>query len=135
MPTNKRKARERKLAAERAAWDRQFSVETPEHALSKMNSLSNLRDALSIAGTAYVWGGMRYFDVNGKPCKPHLTAMPEDLGANVERRDAALLTAQELRRKYADLWHVRGGAKQIAAAEGIALSTVYAHMKRLRMPK
>ena len=127
-----RKARERELAAERAAWDRQFSVEIPEYVLGKLGSPSELRDALSSAGTVYVWGGMRYFDTNRKPCKPHLTAMPEDLGANVERREAALLTAQELRRKFADLWHVRGGAKRIAAAEGIALSTVYAHKKRLQ---
>ena len=132
MPTDKRKARELELAAERAEWGRQFEVAAPAHVLSKMNTSSNLTDALSSAGTVYAWGGTRYFDANGKPCKPHLTAMPEDLGANVERREAALLTAQELRRKYADLWHVRGGAKRIAAAEGIALSTVYAHKKRLQ---
>ena len=127
-----RNARERELAAERAEWDRQFAVVAPKHVLSKMNLMSNLRDALSIAGTRYLWGGMRYFDANGKPCEPHLTAMPDDLGANVERQEAAQLTAEELRRKYSDLWHVRGGAKQIAAAEGIGLSTVYAHKKRLQ---
>lgn len=132
MPTDKRKAKERKLAAERAAWDRLFSVETPEHALGKIGSPSALRDALSDAGTAYAWNGVRYDDESGEA---YQNSAPDDLGANVERQEAAQLTAEELRRKYADLWHVRGGAKQIAAAEGIGLSTVYAHMKRLRMPK
>ena len=132
MPTSKRKARERELAAERAEWDRQFSVEMPEHVLGKMGSPSALRDALSDAGTAYAWNGFRYDDESGEPYR---NPAPDDLGANVERQEAAQLTAEELRRKYADLWHVRGGAKQIAAAEGIGLSTVYAHMKRLRMPK
>ncbi len=124
-----RKARERELAAERVAWDRQFSVEMPEHVLGKMGSPSKLRDALSVAGTAYAWNGVRFEKVTGEP---YLTAMPDDLGANVERQEAAQLAAEELRRKYADLWHIRGGAKQIAATEGIGLSTVYAHKKRLQ---
>ena len=127
-----RKARERELAAERAAWDRQFSVEMPEHVPRKMGSQSALRDALAGAGTAYAWNGVRYDDESGEP---YQNPAPDDLGANVERQEAAQLTAEELRRKYADLWQVRGGAKQIAAAEEIGLSTVYAHMKRLRMPK
>lgn len=132
MPTNNRKARERKLAAERAAWDRQFSVEMPEHVLGKIGSQSALREALSNAGTAYAWNGVRYDDESGEA---YQNSAPDELGANVERKEAAQLTAEELRRKYADLWHIRGGAKQIAAAEEIGLSTVYAHMKRLRMPK
>jgi DNA-binding CsgD family transcriptional regulator len=127
-----RKAREREIAAERAAWDRQFSVEMPEHVLGKMGSPSELRDALSDAGTAYAWNGVRFEKPTGEPFR---NAMPDDLGANVERQEEAQLTAEELRRRYANLWHVRGGAKQIAAAEGIGLSTVYAHMKRLRIPK
>lgn len=132
MPTNKRKARELELAAKRAEWDRQFSVEMPEHVLGKMGSPSELRDALSDAGTAYAWNGVRFDKATGEPFR---NAMPSDLGANVERKEAAQLTARELRRKYSALWYVRGGAKQIAAAEGISLSTVYAHMKRLRMLK
>lgn len=127
-----RKARERELTAERADWDRQFNVETPEYVLGKMGSPSELRDALSDAGTSYAWNGVRYDDESGEP---YQNPAPDDLGANVERKEAAQLTAEELRRKYADLWHIRGGAKQIAAAEGIGLSTVHAHMKRLRMRK
>lgn len=127
-----RKARERELTAERADWDRQFNVETPEYVLGKMGSPSELRDALSDAGTSYAWNGVRFVKATGEPYR---NAMPDDLGANVERHEQALLTAEDLRRKYADVWHIRGSAKQIAAAEGIGLSTVHAHMKRLRMRK
>lgn len=132
MSTDKRKARERELAAARAAWDRQFSVQMPKHLLGNIGSQSALRDALAAAGTAYAWNGVRYDDESGEP---YQNPAPDDLGANVERKEAAQLTAEELRRKYADLWHIRGGAKQIAAAEGIGLSTVYAHKKRLRITK
>ncbi len=132
MSTDKRKARERELAAARAAWDRQFSVQMPTHLLCKVGSQSALRDALAAAGTAYAWNGVRYDDESGEP---YQNPAPNDLGANVERKEAAQLTAEELRRKYADLWHIRGGAKRIAAAEGIGLSTVYAHKKRLRITK
>lgn len=132
MSTDKRKARERELAAARAAWDRQFSVQMPKHLLGKVGSQSALRDALAAAGTAYAWNGVRY---DGESGEPYQNPVPDYLGANVERKEAAQLTAEELRRKYADLWHIRGGAKQIAAAEGIGLSTVYAHKKRLRITK
>lgn len=97
--------------------------------LDKIGAQSELRDSLSNADTSYAWNGFRYDDESGEP---YQNPAPDDLGANVERREAALLTAQELRCKYAELWHVRGGAKGIAAAEGIALSTVYAHKKRLQ---
>jgi DNA-binding CsgD family transcriptional regulator len=127
-----RKARELEIAAERAEWDRQFSVGMPEHVLGKIDSPSELSDALSDAGTAYAWNGVRYDDESGEP---YQNPAPDDLGANVERQEEAQLTAEELRRKYADLWYIRGGAKQIAAAERISLSTVYAHMKRLRITK
>jgi hypothetical protein len=132
MPTKKRKARERELAAERAEQDRQFSVEVPEYALGKIGSPSELRDALSIKGSAYGWNGVRFYDETDEP---HRNAMPDDLGANVERQEQARKEAEELRRKHPECWNIRGGAKKIAAAEGIGLSTVYAHKKRLRRQK
>ena len=124
-----RKARERELAAERAAWAVQFDVATPKYVLEKLGGPSKLREAISLKGTIYNWNGLKVAEETGEP---YLNPAPADLGANVERKENAMLKAQELRRKHWKLWSVRGGAKQIAAAEGIKLSTVYAHMVRLR---
>ena len=129
MPTAKRKAREKALATARDEWDRQFEISPPGHLGKNTGTNSRLGDALYYAGTAYAWVGTRYDDDTGQPYR---SPIPDDLGANVERKEASEFKAQELRREYIDLWNVRGGAKGIAAAEGIGLSTVYAHMARLR---
>jgi hypothetical protein len=131
-----RKARERELAAERAARADEFNVPIPSHMRERLGLRSKINEALSVTGTIYNWGGVCLPKNNSGPVEPepYLTPMDSELGANVTRKENALLVAQELRRKYIKLWNIRGGAKRIASEEGIGLSTVYAHMARLRDP-
>ncbi len=129
MPTLKRKARERELAAERAAWAEQFDVATPKYVLEKLGGPSKLGEAISLMGTIHNWNGVKPAEETDEPS---LTPPSAELVANVVRWEEAIIRAQDLRRKYWKLWNIRGGAKRIAAAEDIGLSTVYAHMARLR---
>jgi hypothetical protein len=129
-----RKARARELAAERAARADEFNVPIPSHMRERLGLGSKIGEALSVTGTIYNWGGVCLPENNSGAVElePYLKPMDSELGANVTRHENALLKAQELRRKYIKLWNIRGGAKRIAAEEGIGLSTVYAHMARLR---
>lgn len=133
MPTRKRRAREREIAAERAAVAAQFNVPMPAHVIERLGRPSKLLKALSTNGTKYAWNGLR---VDDEADAALLIRMPDDLGANVERAEEATRRAQEMRRKaietYGAQWNVRGGAKRIAADQWLSLSTVYAHMARLR---
>ncbi len=131
-----RKARERELAAERAAWAVQFDVPMPSHSREKLGLGSKIGEALSLKGTALNWGGVHFDEgkCKGEPTEkpPFQTPPAADLGANVERAEQAMQNALELRKNHPALWNIRGGAKRIAAEEGIGISTVYAHMARLR---
>jgi hypothetical protein len=129
-----RKNREKELAAERADWDKQFDVPIPSHVRDGLGIGSKIGNALSLKSTALNWGGVRFDQTKDDPIErpPSLELPPEGLGANATRAEEALLQADDLRRKYRELWKLRGGAKRIAAEEGIGLSTVYAHMARLR---
>lgn len=129
-----RKARKLELAAERAAWAEQFNVPMPNHVHDLLGLGSKIGNALSLKGNALNWGGVRFDQSKDDPIErpPSLELAPKGLGANVTRHENALLKAQDLRRTYRKLWNIRGGAKHIAAEAGIGLSTVYAHMARLR---
>lgn len=124
-----RKARQRELAAERAALAEQFNVKTPNHMRNRLGLGSKIGDALSVTGTLYNWDGLNFTEETGEA---YLTPPSAEVTANVVRKEEATSRAQDLRRKYMKLWNIRGGAKRIAAEEGIGLSTVYAHMARLR---
>jgi hypothetical protein len=129
-----RKDREKELAAERADWDKQFNVPMPSHVHDLLGLGSKIGGALSLKGTALNWSGVRFDQSKDDPIErpPSLELPPKGLGANATREEEASLQAEDLRRRYSKLWKVRGGAKRIAAEEGIGVSTVYAYMARLR---
>jgi hypothetical protein len=129
VPTRKRRAREREIAAERAALAAQFDIPMPTHVIERLGRPSKLLDALSTKDTSYDWNGLRVDDETGVVFRP---PAPPYLGANVERAEEAMRKAEELRRRHETLWNTPGGAKRIANDEGLSPSTVYAHMKRLR---
>lgn len=133
MPTRKRRAREREIAAERAAVAAQFDVPVPTHVTERLGRPSKLLEALSTKDTSYDWNGLRVDDETSLVFRP---PAPDYLGANVHRAEDAMDRAREMRSKaierYGAQWDVRGGAKRTAADQGLSLSTVYAHMARLR---
>lgn len=129
MPTRKRRARDREIAAERTALATRYDTPMPIHVTERLGRPSKLLTALSLQGTSYAWNGLR---VDNETDAVFLPNAPADQGANVERMEEAMRRALELREENPKDWNTRGGAKLIAARSGMALSTVYAHMARLR---
>jgi hypothetical protein len=129
MPTRERRARKLQIEAERAAVAAQYDVPVPPHIVGRLGKRSELSKALSLKGNRYNWGGLRVDTETGEVSQQ---PAPDYLGANVERAEEAMQKAQEVRRRHETLWNTPGGAKRIADDEGLSLSTVYAHMERLR---
>ena len=124
MPTRARKQRDRDRLANKQTLDSAVS-NAPAHIRNRLGQTSELSKNLHTKGQHNA--GWAKFDERGQNIKKHED--PERQGANLERKENRKSDAQELQRKYVELWGKRGVAKRIAHAEGLKVGTVRRYMK------
>ncbi len=137
MPTKDRKARERAHAEEKQRLDELFA-NAPKIS-SKLMKNSNtvaadisagIEEAKSIYPELKLRGGLLIGDELGRVIVNTEAMKKGATKPNNDRQDVSRDQAEDLRRRYPDIWGKRGAAGKIAAKEGLRLRTVQKYIKK-----
>ena len=129
MPSKERKQKELKRAIEKQQEDAFFDnllANAPDYIKNRLFKKSQRLDGLKTTNSPINRIGVQFDSGTGDVLKQ---VIPDDLGANSERKDARKATAVELREKHKEIWGRRGVAKKIAHEAGLSVRTVQKYMK------
>jgi hypothetical protein len=135
MPTKKRKEREKQKKERDQEWD-EILANAPDHVKAKiiadkaLKRITGKTETSGLSKSLHTKGqhdaAWAKHDEFGNPLKRE---DPEELGANLDRKEDKEYRAIEMRERHRAIWGKRGAAKQIAYAEECSVETIRRHMK------
>jgi hypothetical protein len=137
MPTKERKARERALAKEEQRLDELFA-NAPKISSELMKNSNNvtadicagIEEAQSTYSELKLRRGLLLGDELGRVIVNTNAMKRGAIKSNNDRQDVSRDQAEDLRRRYSDIWGKRGAAGKIAAEHGLSPRTVQKYFKK-----